>query len=289
MRRRNNRNSIPSRYILLGLCGVCIAAMILTYSFSGSGGPVNSVVSYLFLPMQKGINAVGTFFNNQSNNFLSNEQLMKENEELQNKVDALTEELNITKIEQYELEDLRKLYELDQKYPEYKKVAANVIGKDAGNWFHVFLIDKGTKDGVDVDMNVMAGNGLVGIVIEAGPHYAKVRSIIDDSSKVSGMVLSTSANCIVAGDLKTMNENNQILFSNLKDKKNKVKKGDQVVTSYVSDKYLQGLLIGYINDNEMDSNNITKSGTITPAADFENLRKVLIITEKKADALSDAE
>ena len=164
---------------------------------------------------------------------------------------------------------MRELYKLDQKYPNYKKVAANVIGKDSGNWFNVFLIDKGKKDGIEKDMNVMAGNGLVGIVIDVGPHYAKVRSIIDDTSKVSGMVLSTSGNCIVNGDLQAMN--------------------DQVVTSYVSDKFLQGILIGYVSETEMDSNNITKSGTITPAADFEHLREVLVILDKKTDATSDTE
>ncbi|MGN0290762.1 MAG: rod shape-determining protein MreC, partial [Lachnospiraceae bacterium] len=107
--------------------------------------------------------------------------------------------------------------------------------------------------------------------------------------KVSGMVLSTSGNCIVNGDLKTMNEECKITFTNLKDEKDKVKKGDQVVTSYVSDKYLQGILIGYVSDTVMDSNNITKSGTITPAADFEHLREVLVILDKKTDATSDTE
>ncbi len=134
-----------------------------------------------------------------------------------------------------------------------------------------FLIDKGKKDGIEKDMNVMAGNGLVGIVIDVGPHYAKVRSIIDDTSKVSGMVLSTSGNCIVNGDLQAMNDNCEITFKNLKDADDKVKKGDQVVTSYVSDKFLQGILIGYVSETEMDSNSITKSGTITPAADFLNI------------------
>ena len=57
------------------------------------------------------------------------------------------------------------------------------------NWFSTFTIDKGSKDGIAADMNVMAGSGLVGIVTEVGPTWAKVRSIIDDSSNVSAMVL----------------------------------------------------------------------------------------------------
>ena len=78
-------------------------------------------------------------------------------------------------------------------------------------------------------------------------------------------------------------------FTPLKQTGDKVKKGDQVVTSYVSDKFLQGILIGYVSETEMDSNNITKSGTITPAADFEHLREVLVILDKKTDATSDTE
>lgn len=287
--RKKTKFSTPARYLLLGLCGLCLIIMFLTHSTGTTAGPLNSVASYIFVPMQKGINAVGTFFSNKSDRFQTLESVTAENEDLKAQIDKLSTELNTIKLEQYELEDLRELYELDQKYPSYKKVGANVIGKDSGNWFSTFLIDKGKKDGIEKDMNVIAGNGLVGIVIDVGPHYAKVRSIIDDTSKVSGMVLSTSGNCIINGDLKTMNEDCKITFTNLKDEKDKVKKGDQVVTSYVSDKYLQGILIGYVSDTEMDSNNITKSGTITPAADFEHLREVLVILDKKTDATSDTE
>ena len=77
--------------------------------------------------------------------------------------------------EKYELEDLRALYELDRSYSDYSKVAANVIGKDSGNWFHSFIIDKGSQDGIEVDMNVLSGSGLVGIVTKVGADWAQVR------------------------------------------------------------------------------------------------------------------
>ena len=77
-----------------------------------------------------------------------------------------------------ELDNLKKLYQMDQTYADYEKVAANVIGKDAGNWFSVFLIDRGSNDGISVGMNVLADGGLAGIVTQVGPNYAKVRSII---------------------------------------------------------------------------------------------------------------
>ena len=127
----------------------------------------------------------------------------------------------------------------------------------------------------------MAGSGLVGIVTDVGPNYAKVRSIIDDSSNVSAMVLTTKDNFNVSGSLMSMNKNKVLPFSELRDEKNKVKQGDPVVTSYVSDKYLQGILIGYIYDVEDNANNLTKSGSITPVVDFQHLQEVLVITTVK--------
>ena len=116
----------------------------------------------------------------------------------------------------------------------------NVIGKDSGNWFNTFIIDKGSKDGIEKDMNVIAGSGLVGIVTDVAPNYAKVKSIIDDTSSVSGMDLATSDNCIIRGNLQMMNENQEIELSDLKDTDDQVQAGDQIVTSYISDKHLPG-------------------------------------------------
>jgi rod shape-determining protein MreC len=62
---------------------------------------------------------------------------------------------------------------------------------------------------------------------------------------------------------------------------NKVKEGDPVVTSYVSDRYQQGILIGYVTKIENNSNNLTKSGTITPVVDFEHIENVMVITQLK--------
>ena len=59
--------------------------------------------------------------------------------------------------------------------------------------------------------------------------------------------------------------------------------GISIVTSYISDKYLQGILIGYIKDVSVDSNNLTQSGTITPVVDFEHIQEVLVILDKKED------
>lgn len=279
--RRKAKFSIPTRYILLTMTGICMIAILLSFTLNISGGPLNTVAGYVFIPMQKGINTVGLWISDKADNLKNLKEVMAENEELQRQVDALTTELNTIKLEQYELENLRELLELDQKYPSYEKVAASVIGKDGGNWFNNFTIDKGSDDGIEEDMNVIAGSGLVGIVTEVGPNFAKVAAIINDTNKVSGMVTTTSDNLIVNGSLQRMNEDMVIEFSNLNDSKDAVVVGDPVVTSYVSDQYQQGILIGYISSLQKDSNNLTKSGTITPAVDFEHIHEVLVILDKK--------
>ncbi len=279
-RRRKARRHIPAKYVLWFLSILCVAAMFASFLFDVPFTPLNTAAGYVFIPMQKGINEIGTWAGGVTDNLAKLRDVMKKNEELQAQVDELTTQLSTYQMEQYDIEDMRKLLDLDEQY-KYEKVGAGIIGKDAGNWFDTFIIDKGSKDGIEVDMNVIAGSGLVGIVTNVGPNYANVRSIIDDRNSVSAMVLTTSDKCFVNGDLEMMTKQQVIAFSDLTDADDKAAIGDQVVTSYTSSKYLPGLLIGQINELNTDSNNLTKSGTITPAVDFEHIKNVLVILDKK--------
>ena len=195
-------------------------------------------------------------------------------------MDELTEENSQLIQDKEELDRLRELYDLDRQYDDYEKVGARIIAKESGNWFNLFTIDKGSRDGIEVDMNVISGGGLVGIVTEVGSSWSTVRSIIDDNSNVSAMVSTTSDQCMVAGDLRLLDEGALNLLS-LTDTENKVHVGDKVVTSYISEKFLPGILIGYIDELSNDANNLTKSGYITPVVDFRHLQEVLVVLETK--------
>ena len=127
----------------------------------------------------------------------------------------------------------------------------------------------------------LSADAPAGIVIQVGPNYAKVRSIIDDNSNVSARNLSTSDLCVVSGSLKTMNESSLIDFDDLRDKEDQAKVGDQIVTSNISDMFLEGIPIGYITDIKTDSNNLTKSGHIATIVDFEHLDDVFVILQTK--------
>ena len=280
--KKKNQMSHTNRYILLGLSIFCVLMMVLSSFSDKVGGPFKTVANVTVIPLQQGMNQIGGWMGDMKDNFSTMKQLKSENKKLREQVDALTTENNYLQEERYEFERLQELYKLDQNYADYKKVGAHVIASSGSNWFSTFTIDKGSNDGIKVDMNVLAGSGLAGIVTEVGPDYAQVRSIIDDESNVSGMTLSTSDLCMVRGDLKLMSDG-RIRFEKLPNNDHKIEVGEQVVTSHISSKYLQGLFIGYISEIEVDSNNLTRSGYITPAVDFSNIQEVLVITSTKED------
>ena len=277
-----NQSSLPSKYWLMIII-VCCIILLGIERFTDGGGPLRFVANYTVIPMQKGISYVGRFMSDLSDNFKTLEEMKKENDELQTKVDELTIDNTRLRQEQYELERLRELYKLDENYSDYTKIGAHVIANNGSNWFNDFTIDKGSNDGIKKDCNVLAGSGLVGIVTEVGSNYARVRSIIDDSSNISGMILSTSDTCIVRGDLKQMSDG-RIRFEKLANNDNEIEVGEQVVTSHVSSRFLQGLFIGYISEVEVDSNNLTSSGLVSTVVDFKDIKEVLVIKNLKQKA-----
>lgn len=284
--RRRTKITVEPKYIL-ALCSICcIILLVLSFRFPEKFEPVKSAVSTVVTPMQKGINSVGRFLYSQKELLHTMKELRAENKELKEQVNMLSFENKVLQQEQYELNSLRDLYQLDEKYASYPKVAARVIFNDSGNWYNQFYIDKGTKDGIAVNMNVIADGGLVGIITQVWDNCAKVRTIIDDKNNVFGMSLKTSDGCNVKGNLKLIDSG--FLEIELMNKDAEIKEGDEIVTSAISSRYLQGILIGYVNSIKVDPSNMTKSGYLTPAVSFDSLDTVLVITELKKELPSEA-
>ena len=284
--KKKNQYKMKTKHLITMMTILCLGLIVLSLSTSFSFAPVRNVLGYVIVPFQNGINEVGNWMTDQKNGFQSMKKLSAENEKLQKQVDELQAKNTTLSQDQEELDRLRTLYNLDTDYSEFEKVAAQVIGKDTGNWYSTFLINRGSSDGIAVDMNVIADGGLVGIVTETGAQWATVRSIIDDSSNVSAMTVSTQDNCVVEGDLELIDEG-KLSFSQLYDQNNKVTVGERIVTSNISEKYVEGLFIGYVSEVQQDSNNLTKTGTIVTPVDFQHLKDVLVITVNKQDSVND--
>lgn len=285
-RREPFRPHIPGRYLLLLVTALCVGMILTTYYTNVLNGPLSGFANYIVIPFQDGVSKAGEWLIKREQLVSDIKELQKENEALRQENEELSVTNNALLQEKHELTELRNLYQLDQTYADFPKTGCRIIAKENGSWYHSFVIDKGSEDGLSVDMNVLADGGLVGRITYIGRHWSRVQAVIDDNSNVSATVLSSQKNLIVSGNL-TLYEEGTISFSELADPDDLVKVGDSVVTSNISDKYLPGILIGYISEIQTDSNNLTKSGRITPAVDFFRLDTVLVIQKLKQTAEDD--
>ena len=278
------RIHLKSKHLLVIMTFFCGSAVVSTLASGVTSEPLAEAAGMIVVPFEKSIDGIGSWISEISQTFQDKQELINKNQELQDAVDTLTEQNNILIQNQSELSRLQELYKLDEEYSSYPKVAARIISKDPGNWYDTFMINRGSNDGIRVDNNVISGKGLVGIVTEVGSNWATVRAIIDDSSYVSVMTVGTDDNCVVTGDLELIDEG-KLRFSQLYDKDDKVTVGERIVTSNISDKYVEGLFVGYVSELELDTKNLTKTGTIVTPVDFKHLKDVFVITVNKQDAV----
>ncbi len=268
-----------TKYLLLGLTVMCLLLIFFTNRSKQNVSLAEKGISSIIIPMQKGVNALSDWIKEQIHFVTHIRQLDTMNEALEEEVAKLRYENKMLQQDKIELDRLRGLYQLDKKYPEYPKIGAQVMGEDPGNWnwYRIFLIDKGTKDGLMDNMIVMAGNGLVGYIIEVGPNYSKVKSIIDDTSNVSAKILRTSDLCNVnGGNLYT---EKGLLKVDYIDNDANIVVGDEVVTSHLGDIYPPGIMIGTIKEIKEDNSKLVKYAILEPVVDFKHLEQVLVINQ----------
>ena len=275
--RRMKKMYIEPKHVLITCVVLCFVLIAISFKFEKQLSPVKSVVGVVFTPMQKSVNVLGSGISNKFKVFNKLKTLTKENQALREEIEEIRGENRLLQQQHGELENLRELYNMKGNYSDLPTVAARIISKDPTNWYGTLTMDKGSKDGIKVNMNVIAKDGLVGIISEVGHNYSKIRTIIDDKSNVTSVFLKSTQTCNVAGDITIMTTGKVKVESVSKDIK--VKDGDALYTAYDSLKYHSGILIGYVNDVKTDSNNVTQSGTLTPVVDFADLETVLVITE----------
>ncbi len=277
--KKKKSTQMNSRNILIIMTIICIAVIAVTITEVVPVAPIRNAASAVIVPFQKGINEMGSSIASFGNSFRNAGELSQKVDELENKNSTLEEENLLLREDEQELARLRDLYELDGNYSQFEKIAAKIISRDSGNWYSTFIIDKGSLDGIDTEMNVLASGGLAGIVTEVGSDWATVRTIVDDTSSVSAMTLNTSDTCIVNGGLE-LRDKGYLTFNQM-NTENDIPIGEQLVTSNISDKYLPGILIGTIMEISEDANHLTKAGTLSPAVDFQHIKEVFVITKTK--------
>lgn len=278
---RNQRANI----LIIAITVLSIASITFSNYNPSISSPVRNAFSFVLVPLQAKINSFGLYFVERSRYKGSLIEANQKIIELDKEIASLSEAINILKSKSYENDRLRELYQLSDEYPQYEKIACRVIARESQDWFQIFKIDKGSKDGIKLDMNVLSDRGLCGIVTYVGYNYSTVRSIIDDESRVSAMTQHSLESCIVEGDISLYSQNRiKITGLNLN---SVIQEGDRIVTANISTKFLPNLLIGYATDIQVNDNQLSKSGYIIPVTNFSNLSEVLVIKRLKSDSLKD--
>jgi len=199
----------------------------------------------------------------------------RQNEQLTGEVAELKARLQ--ELEEYRLENerLKKLLDLQTRPPgNWKLIAATVVGRDPGNWFKTITLDKGSRQGVQVNMPVLVPEGLVGRVVEVSANTAQVMLITDPRSAVSSLIQENRSPGIVEGTADPSGRLRMIhipydVF---------VRKGQVVITSGLGSLFPKGIVIGQILEVKKDPTGLFYNATIQSLVDFNRLEEVLIVT-----------
>ncbi len=215
------------------------------------------------------------------------ETLRSENKALKEQIDRLNNERTEYLRLKSENEDLRDVLKLQDQLKGFEFVGANIIAKDAGNLFNIFLTDKGSTNGISYNMPVITSKGLVGKVASAQPFSSKIVSIIEDGSAVSAVVAKSRDYVVVKGDLKLAKEGLCRLEYIPNDLD--LTQGDVIETSGIGGIYPKGIVIGTVKEIRTGESDLDRYAIIQPAVDLKRLSQVVILKKDMPDTSSEME
>lgn len=192
-------------------------------------------------------------------------ELRDQNKELRARVVALEE----TRLDNKRLSELIN----STNAQGYKGVTATVIGLPPSAWNQVIITDKGSKDGIEINMPALGPYGLIGQVIEVGPTYSRIRLLTDQKSGVASLIQRGRKTGITKGSISGD------LMLDFISAESTVTAGDVVLTSGLGGVYPKGLLIGEVLEVSKETNALYKSIKLTPANDISTVENVLILTD----------
>jgi rod shape-determining protein MreC len=248
--------------------------LIVLIAFTSQGRTRPGIAENLFgrviTPVQRVFYSTGEFFRNTFKSLYDLRTLKSENELLKEELDTLKEQNR--QLIQMALENnrLRNLLDFKDTNLQFEYIGASVTGRDTGNWYDVYTINKGMKDGISVNDAVIVSHGfLVGKVIEVGSNYSKLMAIIDERSSVSIIVNRTRDMGIVSGN----SDADVIAIMELEAD---IVKGDDIITSEYST-LPKGLFVGKVKSVEKQEKKLQKVVVIEPSVDFKRLEEVFVI------------
>lgn len=277
--KKSKKRSLAIQRILYTLIVVLSVLIILYYLIVRPSGNISifeNGLGTIFSPVQSAITSVGDFVRSwfgtsSSTTEMENTilELKKENERLQIQINSFSET-------EQENQRLQVLLNAQDEYESLSPVYAKVIAKDTGVWFNTFAINRGSLDGIQANMAVVNGDGLIGRIYEVGYNYAKVISVIDSRSSVAALIGRTRDNGMMQGASGANTASAECYMYYLPNIGN-VKVGDQVFTSGLDSLFPKGLLIGSVTAISRSSDSSDKYVVVNPSVNFSSIEDVFVL------------
>ena len=200
------------------------------------------------------------------------------------------EELTMRNIyQERQLDQLRRLYaeatkdttDMERKglefLSQYQLIPAKVVENSIHKLENLITIDKGRKDGVEPDMGVACGNGVVGVVYLVSDHYAVVISALNAaSSRISCAIRNRG----YFGYLHWYGGDPSVAYVEDVPRHAKFKMGEWMVTSGFSSIFPSGVQVGKIEQAYNSSDGLSYKLKVRLSTDFGNVRDVVVISDK---------
>ncbi|PNL90882.1 rod shape-determining protein MreC [Aerococcus viridans] len=289
------RRFFENKKLIVLLVSVITSFSMIAYSiFSQSQMPkpilwVNDVTAVVGRFVSTPTNAMMRFTD--SINDLMN--TYEDNQRLKRQISSLEELEAQNKILQSENEELSALLDLQPSLVGKNVIASSVISRSPDTWLDSITIDVGSNSGIEENMSVMTESGLVGHVTEVSATSSKVQLLITENNQMKNVAVSIQTDdSIVSGILSDYEEKTQELILKQVPNDAQVSEGNTVTTSGLGGVSPEGLIIGEVTSVSSDNFGLSQSVRVKPAADFKDIRSVLVImtlNESSSDAPADSE
>ncbi len=266
--------------LILILAVVLAALTAITTAVFGTTFLGNAVQTVL-TPIRSGISSVTRQVERYYNYVFGYEALEAENKYLEERIMNVEEEIRNADALARENDRLRELLNLQKDNTDYEFCDAYIVSWDSSNWKSTFSIAKGTNSGLEEGMVAVTEYGqVVGLITQIGPNWATITTVLDTSLEISASIASSGHTGVVQGSY-TAGEDNALRMNYLPTNV-VLRNNDQIVTTG-SAVYPKDLIIGYIIDAGYDETGVAKYAKLSPAANFDQLEQVFIITHFTVD------
>ena len=271
------RNLFSTKLRIIVVVAVLITAALAVAAGVSSQTAPGTFVQTLLTPLKSGFNALTKQAEQYYSYMFRYEALAAENEQLKASIAQMEDVARQADATARENQRLRALLEFKTTHEDYVLVDSYIIGWDSSDFSNTFTINRGTDAGIDINMVAITENGeVVGLVTEAGPNYAVVKTVLDSTLEISATIASSGYNGMVSGGYIRGNET--LLQMNYLPSSSIIRNKDQVVTSG-STVYPRGLILGHVVDAGFEETGVAKFALLQPAADIEKLEQVFILTQ----------